>query len=196
MNMAHTNQGNHRQQELQNTMKIGKCKNFHRPLWVIFSGLGCQWPKVGKDIMPVSPFAESIKRSKLTLKNLGVNLDVLLKVNATTIFDNVHHAVMAATSKIDGCVGNSHGELLRAYADGFLTAGETLLYMLTPEAELSLMHGGHGRRWPVSIRSNATVTCRCSTRLLADYAAEIIPDYENRVRNTRWVSTLFSKNSS
>ena len=112
-----------------------------RPLWIAFPGMGSQWNEMGKDLMKIEPFSESVKRSMTTLRNLGIDLDDLLKAKNEAIFNDIHYAVMAITSMQialwdtlkelnvtpEGFIGHSTGEFLCAYADGCLSAEETLL---------------------------------------------------------------------
>ena len=112
-----------------------------RPVWIVFPGMGSQWNEMGKDLMKIDPFAESIQRTRTTLKNLGVDLDALLAPNNEAIFNDIHYAVLAITSmqialydtikELDlapeGFIGHSTGEFLCAYADGCFSAEETLL---------------------------------------------------------------------
>ena len=69
-----------------------------RPVWVIFLGMGSQWNEMGKDLMKIEPFSESLRKSKETMKNLGLDLDAMLAPNNKTIFDDIHHAVMVITA--------------------------------------------------------------------------------------------------
>ena len=113
------------------------------PLWIIFPPMGMQWAGMGQELMSVVPFAKSIQRSSKTLKNVQVELSELLDTKNASLLDNIHDAFVATTAiqialwdtlkhvipdlNPDGLIGHSHGELLCAYADGCLTAEETLL---------------------------------------------------------------------
>ena len=113
----------------------------HRPVWIIFPGMGSQWNQMGKDLMKIEPFSESVGRSRATLKNLGVDLDELLEAKNEAIFNDIRLAVLAINSiqvaiwdtlkelqiTADGFIGHSTGELLCAYADDCFTAEEMLL---------------------------------------------------------------------
>ena len=123
------------------TIKMENCSSANPPLWVIFPGMGSQWSGMGKDLMKVEPFAESVQRSRTTLLNLGIDLDQLLKESNDSIFENIHHAMLTiATMQLalwdtlkelelnpEGIIGHSNGEFLCAYADGCFNAEETLL---------------------------------------------------------------------
>ena len=113
----------------------------NRPVWIIFPGMGSQWNEMGKDLMKIEPFSESLRKSRDTMKNLGLDLDAMLQPNNKTIFDDIHHAVMVITAmqialfdtlkaleiKTEGFMGHSTGEFLCAYADDCFSAEETIL---------------------------------------------------------------------
>lgn len=113
----------------------------NRPMWWVFSGMGSQWPGMAKDLMKLDMFKESIQRSALALKPYGVNLEEILINSTEATFENVRNsfvsiaAVQIALVDIlrklglepDGIVGHSVGEVGCAYADGTLTAEQTIL---------------------------------------------------------------------
>ena len=127
--------------EQECAVTVQSCDISHRPVWIVFPGMGSQWNEMGKDLMKIDPFAESVQRSRTTLKNIGVDLDALLKPNNSAIFDDIHYAVLSITAmqmalydtikelglQPEGFIGHSTGEFLCAYADGCFTAEETLL---------------------------------------------------------------------
>ena len=113
-----------------------------RPIWIVFPGMGSQWNEMGKDLMKIEPFAQSVPRSRSTLQNLGIDLTELLRAKNESIFNDIHHAMLAISSMQiavwdtlkellqvtpEGFIGHSTGEVLCAYADDCLTAEETLL---------------------------------------------------------------------
>ncbi|KAK5643002.1 hypothetical protein RI129_009169 [Pyrocoelia pectoralis] len=112
-----------------------------RPIWFVFSGMGSQWPGMAKQLMQLDVFRNSIKRSAETLKPHGVNLeDIIINGNENT-FENVLNsfvsiaAVQIALTDVltklgiepDGIVGHSVGEVGCAYADGTLTAEQSIM---------------------------------------------------------------------
>ncbi|XP_025202473.1 fatty acid synthase-like [Melanaphis sacchari] len=112
-----------------------------RQVWYVFSGMGSQWTGMGRDLLALPPFRESIDKSANTLKNLGLDLYAIFNSNDKTIFDNVLNsfvgiaAIQIALVDVlttvgitpDGIVGHSVGELACAYADGTLTAEQTII---------------------------------------------------------------------
>lgn len=60
-----------------------------RQVWYVFSGMGSQWTGMGRDLLALPPFRESIDKTANTLKNLGLNLYAIFESNDKTVFDNV-----------------------------------------------------------------------------------------------------------
>ena len=65
------------------------------PVWYVFPGMGCQWHDMHKDMMKVDVFAESFNKSKVTLKNIGIDLDQVLKSDNPGIFNNIRFAFVS-----------------------------------------------------------------------------------------------------
>lgn len=96
---------------------------------------------MGKDLMTLPIFAESIMRSHKILEPKGVNVLDIITSGDTKTFDNILNsfvgiaAIQIALTDIlyaldivpDGIIGHSVGELGCAYADGCLTAEEMML---------------------------------------------------------------------
>ncbi|VVC46315.1 Hypothetical protein CINCED_3A018656 [Cinara cedri] len=112
-----------------------------RQVWYVFSGMGSQWTGMGRDLLALPQFKASIEESANTLKTLGLDLYAIFNSNDKTVFDNVLNsfvgiaAVQIALVDVltavgitpDGIVGHSVGELACAYADGTLTAEQTII---------------------------------------------------------------------
>ncbi|KAH7982694.1 hypothetical protein HPB52_006622 [Rhipicephalus sanguineus] len=45
-----------------------------RPLWLVFTGMGCQWRGMGRQMMYFDVFARSIQRSRELLSQFGIDL--------------------------------------------------------------------------------------------------------------------------
>ncbi|XP_074648828.1 fatty acid synthase-like isoform X2 [Tubulanus polymorphus] len=120
---------------------IEKCGNEKRPVWYIFSGMGTQWHGMGRDLMVFDGFKRSIMKSDALLKSYGIELyDLIMKSEASAFNCTLNSFVSVAAIQValvdmltvmgikpDGMVGHSVGELGCAYADGGLTAEETVL---------------------------------------------------------------------
>ncbi|XP_060796063.1 fatty acid synthase isoform X1 [Neoarius graeffei] len=112
-----------------------------RPLWYICSGMGTQWAGMGRSLMQLQEFRESIQRSDIALKDTGLCVSrLLMEADENAFEDTVHAFVGLAAIQIaqidmlqkmglqpDGIVGHSVGELACGYADGSLSHTEAIL---------------------------------------------------------------------
>lgn len=112
-----------------------------RPVWYVFSGMGSQWPGMGKELMCIPSFSQSLQRCAEALKPLGVDLMDLILNGTNKTFDDVLNSFVSIAAvqvalvdlltlleiKPDGIVGHSVGEVGCAYADGTFTAEQTVL---------------------------------------------------------------------
>ncbi|XP_034083372.1 fatty acid synthase [Gymnodraco acuticeps] len=112
-----------------------------RPIWYICSGMGTQWAGMGRSLMQLPDFRESILKSDVALKETGLVVSsLLMDADEATFEDTVHAFVGLAAIQIaqidlltklglvpDGIVGHSVGELACGYADGSLSHTEALL---------------------------------------------------------------------
>ncbi|KAJ8668370.1 hypothetical protein QAD02_010033 [Eretmocerus hayati] len=129
-----------------------------RPIWFIFSGMGSQWLGMGKDLLRLPKFAESIEKCDAALKPLGVDIYHVLTTKEETFFDNVLNAFVGIAAiqigmvdvlyslgiKPDYMIGHSLGENACAYADGSLTAEQMVLtayYRGLVSIETDFIHG-------------------------------------------------------
>ncbi|XP_067860263.1 fatty acid synthase [Heptranchias perlo] len=112
-----------------------------RPLWYICSGMGAQWIGMGRILMKLDIFRESILRSDKALEETGLKVsDLLMSTDDTTFDDTINAFVALAAIQIaqldmlkamgmqpDGIVGHSVGELACGYADNSLAHEEAIL---------------------------------------------------------------------
>uniref|UniRef100_A0A8D3B9P6 Fatty acid synthase n=1 Tax=Scophthalmus maximus TaxID=52904 RepID=A0A8D3B9P6_SCOMX len=112
-----------------------------RPLWYICAGMGTQWAGMGRSLMQLQDFRESILRSDAALKDTGLVVSrLLMEANDATFEDTVHSFVGLTSIQValidlltklglqpDGIVGHSAGELACGYADGCLSHSEAVL---------------------------------------------------------------------
>ncbi|KAM9424875.1 fatty acid synthase isoform 2-T2 [Pholidichthys leucotaenia] len=112
-----------------------------RPLWYVCSGMGTQWAGMGRSLMQLPDFRDSVLQSDEALKDTGLVVSRLLMEADDAIFeDTVHAFVGLAAVQIaqidlltklglqpDGIIGHSVGELACGYADGSLTHSEAIL---------------------------------------------------------------------
>ncbi|XP_054986055.1 fatty acid synthase [Sorex araneus] len=112
-----------------------------RPLWFICSGMGAQWSGMGRSLMRLDRFRESILRSDEAVKPYGLKVSELLLHADESTFEDIVHAFVCLTAiqiaLIDlltalgltpsGIVGHSLGEVACGYADGCLSQEEAVL---------------------------------------------------------------------
>ncbi|CAL1296657.1 unnamed protein product [Larinioides sclopetarius] len=127
----------------QEVSEIKKLTSENRPVWYIFSGMGTQWPGMAKQLMELEIFARSMRISAEILKPYGLDLiDIVTNgakkeskerniIPALVSIASIQIALVDVLNEVgispDGIVGHSTGELGCAYADGSLTAEETML---------------------------------------------------------------------
>ncbi|XP_041972496.1 fatty acid synthase-like [Aricia agestis] len=131
--------------ENNNTVSLSEeCAYFDqgkRPLWFVYSGMGSQWVGMGKDLMRIPVFAAAMEKCHQVLKTKGINIVDIITSDDKKMFDNILHSfvginaiqigltdILRAMDIIpDNIIGHSVGEIGCAYADGCLTAEETIL---------------------------------------------------------------------
>jgi len=59
-----------------------------RPVWYVFAGMGTQWHGMGRSMMELDTFRESILRSDAILQPLGISLYDLLMNGEESAFQN------------------------------------------------------------------------------------------------------------
>lgn len=116
------------------------CDSKPRPVWFVYSGMGSQWAGMGKGLLRIPEFAETIQRLQPVLEPDGIDLMQTITTDDTSLFENIIYAFISiAAIQIgltnlmrslgvhpDGIIGHSTGELGCAYGDGCLTEEETL----------------------------------------------------------------------
>lgn len=129
--------GNNGTRELAETVSYDK----KRPIWFVFSGMGTQWPGMGRALLGIETFQRSLRRCADALKPHGIDLMNITMNGTDRIYDNVLEsfvsiaAIQVALVDVltsigiypDGIVGHSVGELGCAYADGAFTPEQTVL---------------------------------------------------------------------
>ncbi|KAM3859989.1 fatty acid synthase-like [Diretmus argenteus] len=122
-------------------MEVQQAQANPRPLWYICSGMGTQWAGMGRSLMQLPAFRESILRSDSALKDTGLVVSrLLMEADEATFEDTVHAFVGLAAIQIaqidvltklglqpEGIVGHSVGELACGYADRSLSHSEAIL---------------------------------------------------------------------
>ncbi|XP_063539374.1 fatty acid synthase-like [Cydia strobilella] len=112
-----------------------------RPVWFAFSGIGSQWAGMARELLRLPTFATSIARSAKALEPYGVDLTyVIAEASEDELRNLIYCFVSIAAVQVamvdvlrelgvqpDGIIGHSVGEVACAYADGTLTAEQTVL---------------------------------------------------------------------
>ncbi|CAG9854644.1 unnamed protein product [Phyllotreta striolata] len=113
----------------------------NRPIWFIYTGMGSQWNKMGKDLLNIPVFRKTIERCAVALKPYNVDLLKILTDDNPATFDDITNCFCAISSVEialtdvlrelgivpDGIAGHSLGEVGCAYADGTLTVEQAAL---------------------------------------------------------------------
>ncbi|CAG7720593.1 unnamed protein product [Allacma fusca] len=66
-------------------------------LWLLFPGMGSQCNAIPKELNNIEPFAESLNKSRKTLKQIGIDIDELLHPDNPSIYKCVRSAMMSQT---------------------------------------------------------------------------------------------------
>ncbi|CAL1284486.1 unnamed protein product [Larinioides sclopetarius] len=114
-----------------------------RQVWYVMTGMGCQWPGMGLQLMEIEEFAQSLKKSAEILKPYGIDLFEILRADKnyfqmdrkiTVSFVAITSIQIALVDVLkllgvspDGILGHSFGELAAAYADGSCTHEQSLV---------------------------------------------------------------------
>ncbi|XP_071625450.1 fatty acid synthase-like isoform X1 [Temnothorax longispinosus] len=121
--------------------KIEHTPYIRRPICFIFSGLGSQWFGMSRALMKFPVFAKAIQKCGIVLRSYSISLTDILTSDNKNIFDNIFNFLLGLIGLQIGLVdlltsigvvpdfiiGHSIGELICGYADGCLTAEETIL---------------------------------------------------------------------
>ena len=113
-----------------------------RPVWLLFAGLGGQWPTMAEALMPIKIFSDKVEEChQIFSSEFGIDLKyLLLNEDKTTITSSILNKFCSTTAleiclftlfkaldiTADGIIGHSFGEIACAYADGCLTTREAL----------------------------------------------------------------------
>uniref|UniRef100_A0A0A9Y7D5 Fatty acid synthase n=1 Tax=Lygus hesperus TaxID=30085 RepID=A0A0A9Y7D5_LYGHE len=116
-------------------------KEGERPIWYVFSGMGSQWPKMGKALLQLPVFARAVQRCHEVLVPKGIDLLDILTNEDPKVFDSILNSFVGIAAvqiglvdvlrevgiEPDGMIGHSVGELGCGYADGCLTLEQMIM---------------------------------------------------------------------
>ena len=84
-----------------NVCCVQKVSSEVRPVWFVFAGMGTQWTHMGRDLMTLDCFRESIMRSDTVLRPYGIQLcDLLMDSKEDTFNDTVNSFVGIASIQV------------------------------------------------------------------------------------------------
>jgi len=90
-----------RNREIFFVCHVQKVSSEVRPVWFVFAGMGTQWPHMGRDLMTLDCFRESIMRSDTVLRPYGIQLcDLLMDSKEDTFNDTVNSFVGIASIQV------------------------------------------------------------------------------------------------
>ncbi|KAL5275973.1 hypothetical protein ACFFRR_001663 [Megaselia abdita] len=121
--------------------EIQQFTGVNRPIVWVFSGMGSQWSEMGKSLMDIPIFRNSIVRCHETLESKGMDLIRILTSDDESIFDNILNSFVGIAAiqiglvdilrvlemEPDFIIGHSVGELGCGYADGGFSAEQMIL---------------------------------------------------------------------
>jgi fatty acid synthase len=111
------------------------------PIVWVFSGVGSQWPTMGRSFLEIPIIRSAIEKCHKILASKGIDLMEIITSDNPTIFDNILNTFVGVTAiqigivdalwelgiEPDYIIGYSLGEIGCAYADGCFTAEQTIL---------------------------------------------------------------------
>jgi len=65
------------------------CAGSKRPVWFVFTGMGSQWPGMGKSLLKFPIFAAAIEKCHRFLEPHGVDLINVITSDNPKIYDNI-----------------------------------------------------------------------------------------------------------
>lgn len=87
---------------------VQKVSSEVRPVWFVFAGMGTQWPQMGRDLMSLASFRESIMRSDAFLRPYGVQLRDIIMLSTEDTFNNVVNSFVGiAAIQVNGYISAS-----------------------------------------------------------------------------------------
>lgn len=130
--------------------------NENRPLVWVFSGVGSTWNPMGKDLMKIPSFKESMDKCAEVAKSLGLNLLEVFTSEDPSVFEKVENQLIGITAmqiclvdllkklniEPDYMIGHSAGEIGCGYADGGLTIEQALKAIVNRGNGSDAMEGG------------------------------------------------------
>lgn len=161
--------------------------NTNRPIWYIFSGIESQWTGMGKDLLSIEIFKETVGRCSGLLRSKGIDLMNLIQSAGDNVFDNIVNSLVCIVAiqlalvdvltslkiKPEGLIGHSIGELSCAYADGTITLEQAVLIAYFYGKSIIETHKTIGAMAIVGLSFEETQkVCPSEVTLVADNASD------------------------
>ncbi|KAJ9600113.1 hypothetical protein L9F63_009589, partial [Diploptera punctata] len=80
---------------------IKYCPVERRPVWFVFTGLGSQWPGMGRSLLNIPVFAATINKCQEVLRPYGIDLPNIITSDDPRIFDSVINCFVGVTAYQD-----------------------------------------------------------------------------------------------
>lgn len=133
--------------------EVGPAPAEKKQLWYIFTGMGCQWKGMARELMQVPPFRDTMLRANEVLKQYNISMTDLINSDDDKVFDHLTNSTLcisltqvgivntfkALGLEPDGIIGHSVGELACSYADGCFTE-EQLIHVAYWRSILTIKH--------------------------------------------------------
>ena len=74
---------------------LQKCDSDKRELWYVFTGMGCQWTGMAKDMMQIKAFSDSIMRTNTYLREFHIDLHSMIMSDDANVFKNTVNTFVA-----------------------------------------------------------------------------------------------------
>ena len=69
-----------------------------RPVWFVFSGMGSQWPGMGRDLLHFPVIRDTLRRLHRILEPKGMDLMNIVTKADESLFDNILNSFVAITA--------------------------------------------------------------------------------------------------
>ena len=104
---------------------VQQCLSKTRPIWYVYSGIGSQWLYMGRDLMKIEVFRNTMQKCSGAVRQYGVDLENVIDNGDEKTFKNLINTFTAITAvsvcltdvltalniEPDGIIGHSLGEV-------------------------------------------------------------------------------------
>lgn len=86
------------------TLSLQHVDSIKRPIWFVFSGMGSQWPGMGRDLLKLPVYAATIEKCHALLKEKGLDLKHIITTDDPSVFDTILHCFVGIAAVQVGIV--------------------------------------------------------------------------------------------